>query len=164
MKTGILVQGNQIRGVGGAEDVAAMAAVVTAEEEAKRGATGCGVAVGRRRVGLEAVSQSGQQDHDSKTNLPVIALWMPGNLTEIFVLHPFIHGQLGDPTRIGLHRRPAADGLVHVVAVVTIVAVVVVVIVIVAVGAVQGTMYTARRRGRGGFLMMFRGAQGSRNV
>lgn len=52
VEAGVLVEGDHVRGVRGAEDVAAVTAVVTAQEEAKGGATGGGVAVGGGRVRL----------------------------------------------------------------------------------------------------------------
>lgn len=52
VKPGLLVEGHEIGGVGGAEHVTAMATVVSAQEETERGATGGRVTAGRRRVGL----------------------------------------------------------------------------------------------------------------
>lgn len=56
VKAGILIQGDDVRGVGGTEDVTAMAAVVTTQKETK-GRTASGRVTARRgRVRLHHVS------------------------------------------------------------------------------------------------------------
>lgn len=52
VEASILIKRDDMRSVGGAEDVAAMATVVTAKEETERGAAGRRVAVGGSRVRL----------------------------------------------------------------------------------------------------------------
>lgn len=53
VKAGILVEGDDVRGVRGAEDMTAVAAVVTAQEETKGGTAGGRVTARRGRVRLE---------------------------------------------------------------------------------------------------------------
>ena len=53
VETRILVKGNNMGGVRGAEDMAAVAAVVATQEDTKGGTAGGRVAVGRSRVRLQ---------------------------------------------------------------------------------------------------------------
>lgn len=54
VEASILVQWNQMRRVGGTEDVATVTAVVATKENPERRATGRRIAVGRGRVGLKS--------------------------------------------------------------------------------------------------------------
>lgn len=53
VESGVLIQWNKVRGVGGAEDVATVTTVVTTKENAERRATSRGIAIGRGRVSLK---------------------------------------------------------------------------------------------------------------
>ena len=53
VETRILVKGNNMGGVRGAEDMAAVAAVVATQEDTKGGTAGGRVTVGRSRVRLQ---------------------------------------------------------------------------------------------------------------
>jgi hypothetical protein len=62
VEASILVKRNEMRCVGGAEDVATVTAVVATQEDAERGATSRSITVGRSRVSLrDQVSKGARQ-------------------------------------------------------------------------------------------------------
>lgn len=93
VETGVLVQGDQVGSVRRTEDVAAMAAVMTTQEETKGGATGGRVAVRRSRV-----------------SLPMLPRRQPRHLAQMLVFHPLILGQLADAAAAAAAAALALDG------------------------------------------------------
>lgn len=169
VKTGVLVERDEVRGVRGAKDMTTVTAVVSSQEETERGAASGGVAIGRRLVGLwklASVTFKFLEDGLQGTHLPVVLGRQTSDITQRFILHPFILGQFADDcgnraTVGALHGGAPGDGFVGVGGGGRVVQ------------AVEGTggMDTARRRGRRGLMMLvmlFRRAlcwtQGSRDV
>jgi hypothetical protein len=60
MEASALIQRHDVRRMGGAEDMAAVAAMVSAQEEAKGGPAGGRIAAGRSRIGLGGVLADAQ--------------------------------------------------------------------------------------------------------
>ena len=126
-------------------------AMVPTQEETERGAAGGRVAIGRRLVGLWKLAGV---IFDCKrrvegTHLPVVLGRQTSDITQRFILHPFILGQFADDggnraTVGALHGGAPGDGLVGVGGGGRVVQ------------AVEGTggMDTARRRGRRGLMML----------
>lgn len=141
-------------------------AVVSTQEETERGAAGGGVAIGRRLIGLWKLATAVFQQpglRELRTHLPVILGGQTSDITQGFVLHPFILGQFADDCGHGatvgaLHGGTTGDGFVDLGGGRRVVQ------------AVEGTggMDTAWWRGRRGLLMLFlralRGTQGCRDV
>lgn len=164
VKTGVLVERDEVRRVRGAKDMTAVTAVVTTQEETERGAAGGRVAIGGCFVGLGKFSHGNSTaSRVEKLYLPVVLGGQTSNITQRFILHPFILGQFADGCRdratVGaLHGRAAADGFVGLGSGRRVVQ------------AVEGTggMDAARWCGRRGLLTLslrpFRWTQGCRDV
>lgn len=77
VEAGVLVEGNVVDGVRGAEDVAAAAAVMTTDEQGELRITGHGIAQMRGGVGLagQVSGQSRGRAVCSDAYLPVVAGW-----------------------------------------------------------------------------------------
>ena len=122
VKTGVLVERDEVRGVRGAKDMTTVTAVVSSQEETERGAASGGVAIGRRLVGLwklVSVTFKFSEDGLQGTHLPVVLGRQTSDITQRFILHPFILGQFADDcgnraTVGALHGGAPGDGFVGV--------------------------------------------------